>query len=91
MPNRLNGQMNKAIEEQSKFNIKIRQSVEKEIFVWFIYVRSAISDDNCIVLYCIVLYEIVINPTDHQTKKFLRDINPHYIYISSFVLSYNIV
>ena len=52
MPNRLNGQMNKAIEEQSKFNIKIRQSVEKEIFVWFIYVRSAISDDNCIVLYC---------------------------------------
>lgn len=64
MPNRLNGQMNKAIEEQSKFNIKIRQSVEKEIFVWFIYVRSAISDDNCI-----VLYEIVINPTDHQTKK----------------------
>ncbi len=89
MPNRLNGQMNKAIEEQSKFNIKIRQSVEKEIFVWFIYVRSAISDDNCIVLYC--MRSSSIRPITKQKKKFLRDINPHYIYISSFVLSYNIV
>lgn len=66
MPNRLNGQMNKAIEEQSKFNIKIRQSVEKEIFVWFIYVRSAISDDNCIVLYC--MRSSSIRPITKQKK-----------------------
>ena len=82
MPNRLNGQMNKAIEEQSKFNIKIRQSVEKEIFVWLIYVRSAISDDNCI-----VLYEIVINQTDHQTKKKIPQRYKPSLYIYFFFCS----
>lgn len=79
MPNRLNGQMNKAIEEQSKFNIKIRQSVEKEIFVWFIYVRSAISDDNCIVLYC--MRSSSIRPITKQKKKIPQRYKPSlYIY-----------